>query len=56
MVHPGKPDPLLEKEDTYVREREIELKGLCDPEVKRLLKDLEIELDRPVPGSGEESL
>jgi predicted glycoside hydrolase/deacetylase ChbG (UPF0249 family) len=56
MVHPGKPDSLLEKEDTFVWEREIELKGLCDPGVKRLLKDLEIELDRPDPGSGEESL
>jgi len=55
MVHPGKPDTLLEKEDTYVWEREIELKGLCDPGVKRLLKDFRIELDRPVPGSGEES-
>jgi predicted glycoside hydrolase/deacetylase ChbG (UPF0249 family) len=56
MVHPGKPDTLLEKEDTYVWEREIELKGLCDPGVKRLLKDFEIELDRPVIGFGEESL
>jgi predicted glycoside hydrolase/deacetylase ChbG (UPF0249 family) len=56
MVHPGKPDSLLEKEDTFVWEREIELKGLCDPGVKRLLKDLEIELDRPDPGSGEGSL
>jgi chitin disaccharide deacetylase len=55
MVHPGKPDSLLEKEDTFVWEREIELKGLCDPGVKRLLKDLEIELDRPDPGSGEGS-
>jgi chitin disaccharide deacetylase len=56
MVHPGKPDSLLEKEDTFVWEREIELKGLCDPGVKRLLKDLEIELDRPDPGSDEKSL
>ena len=56
MVHPGKPDFLLEKEDTFVWEREIELKGLCDPGVKRLLKDLKIELDRPDPGSGEETL
>ncbi len=55
MVHPGKPDTLLEKEDTFVWEREIELRGLCDPEVKRLLKDLEIKLDRPVQGSAEES-
>jgi predicted glycoside hydrolase/deacetylase ChbG (UPF0249 family) len=56
MVHPGKPDTLLEKEDTFIWEREFELKGLCDPGVKRLLKDLNIELDRPVQGSGEESL
>jgi chitin disaccharide deacetylase len=56
MVHPGKPDTLLEKEDTFVWERAFELKGLCDPGVKRLLKDLEIVLDRPVPGSTEESL
>ena len=56
MVHPGKPDSLLEKEDTLVWEREIELKGLCDPGVKRLLKELEIELDRPDAGSGEEPL
>lgn len=56
MVHPGKADSLLKKEDTFVQEREIELKGLCDPGVRRLLKDLKIELDRPVSGSGEESL
>jgi predicted glycoside hydrolase/deacetylase ChbG (UPF0249 family) len=56
MVHPGKPDTLLEKEDAFVWEREIELKGLCDPGVKRLLQDLEIELDRPAPSSGEVSL
>ncbi len=56
MVHPGKPDALLEKEDTFVWERAIELKGLCDPVVKRLLKELEIILDRPVPGSAEASL
>jgi predicted glycoside hydrolase/deacetylase ChbG (UPF0249 family) len=54
MVHPGKPDSLLEKEDTLVWERERELIGLCDPEVKRLLKDLKIELDRP-PGFEAES-
>jgi chitin disaccharide deacetylase len=52
MVHPGKPDPLLEKEDPLVWEREIELQGLCDPELKRLLGELEIELDRPDPGEG----
>ena len=56
MVHPGKPDALLEQEDTLVWEREIELKGLCDPGVRRLLKDLEIELDRPDTGSRKESL
>jgi predicted glycoside hydrolase/deacetylase ChbG (UPF0249 family) len=55
MVHPGQADALLEKEDTYVWEREIELKGLCDPGVKQFLKDLEIELDRPDPGSGRAS-
>lgn len=56
MVHPGQPDSLLEKEDSFVWEREIELKGLCDPKINRLLKDLEIELARPDPGSGEASL
>jgi predicted glycoside hydrolase/deacetylase ChbG (UPF0249 family) len=56
MVHPGRADTLLEKEDTYVWEREIELQGLCDPGVKQLLKDLEIELDRPDSDFRKESL
>jgi predicted glycoside hydrolase/deacetylase ChbG (UPF0249 family) len=51
MVHPGRPDARLAEEDTYVREREIELKGLCDPTIKNLLRDLEIELDRVSIGS-----
>jgi predicted glycoside hydrolase/deacetylase ChbG (UPF0249 family) len=51
MVHPGRPDALLAEEDTYVREREIELKALCDPTVKNLILDLEIELDRVPIGS-----
>jgi predicted glycoside hydrolase/deacetylase ChbG (UPF0249 family) len=55
MVHPGKPDALLEKEDTFVWEREVELKGLCDPGVQRLLQDLDIELDRPDSGSRKKS-
>ena len=46
MVHPGRPDGLLEREDTYIREREIELKALIDPEIKNLVRDLDIELDR----------
>jgi predicted glycoside hydrolase/deacetylase ChbG (UPF0249 family) len=46
MVHPGKPDGLLEKEDAYAREREVELKALVDPEIKNLVLDLNIELDR----------
>ena len=56
MVHPGQPDTLLEEEDTFVWERARELKGLCDPEVKRLVQDLDIELDRPDTGSGAGSL
>jgi predicted glycoside hydrolase/deacetylase ChbG (UPF0249 family) len=52
MVHPGRPDPLLEREDTYVRERELELQGLCDPAVTQLLAELKIELDRSGNGAG----
>jgi chitin disaccharide deacetylase len=53
MVHPGRPDALLAAEDTYVRERELELQALIDPTVKKLLRDLSIALDRsPLPSAG----
>lgn len=53
MVHPGRPDALLEQEDTYVLEREVERQALCDPALKTLLRDLNLELDRSPHGDPE---
>lgn len=45
MVHPGIPDPLLEKEDSYVQERYVEFEKLCDPGIKNIIKKSNIILD-----------
>ena len=55
MVHPGKPDAALEREDVFVWERAIELSALCNPDLPSLLKAEGVELDIPVrPGSSGE--
>ncbi|HEY3171951.1 MAG TPA: carbohydrate deacetylase [Thermoanaerobaculia bacterium] len=44
MCHPGRADEKLVSGSTYARERERELAVLCDPEVKTLLAEAEIQL------------
>ncbi len=44
MCHPGRADEKLVSGSTYVRERERELAILCDPQIRTLLAETEIQL------------
>jgi predicted glycoside hydrolase/deacetylase ChbG (UPF0249 family) len=44
MCHPGRADPKLLSGSTYARERERELAILCDPQIRTLLGEAEIQL------------